>query len=84
MAWHVKAPDAKSDDLSSAPGPHMVEGERESNELNMNGDLGKGDILPSHLFKKYVSSKKHGELLPRENNWPRFYSCQAFSRNLAK
>lgn len=41
MAWHVKAPEAKPDDLSSAPGPHVVEGERESNELNVNGDLGK-------------------------------------------
>lgn len=50
MASHVKA---KPDGLSSAPGPHVVGGERESNdELNMNGDLGKGDILPSHLFKK--------------------------------
>lgn len=51
---------------------------RESSELNMNRDLGKGDVLPSHLLKKYVPSKKHEELLPQENNWPGFYSCQAF------
>lgn len=71
----LKAPDAKPDDLS--PGIHAVEGENQVNSIGME-TLGKETSCHHISLKKYVSSKKHEELLPRENNWPRFYSCQAF------